>query len=345
MVEATKERVSHGSDPDCCPKRTLRTPRGDIRLPAFLPVTTFDFVKFPLDHLLQPYFKRFVDGIMVSFHYARHMKRRFELPTFVDSGGFASLFQGTSIVDYGEFAAIETPAGDILHPREIFSRQKEVADIAVSLDCLIPAKASLDECRRRQCFTIKNALYALKLWMECENPRPLLLAALQAWDADSARSIVEYLAPHPFHGYALGGMVPRASQPQEIVDIVKAIRDVDPIRPLHVFGIGTPRTVRLLFENGVDSVDSSSYIRHGVSGQKLDPETGTYRLCRSPRQEGSTSGKSSNLLASAGEIATMNPVLHNLRDTLSYLGLYGMGKGQNGSRQTLIRFAQESSPL
>jgi len=313
--------------------RILRTNRGDICLPAFLPVTTFDYRKFPLDALLQPYFKRYVDAVMVSYHYGRAMKTRFQLPTFLDSGGFVSLFEGTRILDRGDHVILETPTGDTLHPQEILERQFEVADLAVSLDILIPPRTPLAECRTRQAYTLKNARYALRLWSERTEPRPLLFAALQAWDAESARTIMEQLAVYPFHGFALGGMVPRASKPQEIVDIVKAIRSVDGERPLHLFGLGTPAMVKILFEHGVDSVDSSSFIRHGISGARLDYETGTYRSSESFLQGENPRSADSNPLATVGEIGNMTRVLANLGDSLRYLDLHARESGHDRSGQ------------
>ena len=314
-------------------QRILRTKRGDIRLPAFLPVTTFDHRKFPLDSLLQPYFKRYVDAVMVSYHYARTMKTRLELPTFIDSGGFVSLFEGTRILDRGDYVVIETPTGDTLHPQAILERQFEFADIAVSLDILIPPRAPLAECQARQDYTVKNALYALHLWREKAEPRPLLFAGLQAWDAESARAIMDQLTPHPFHGFAVGGMVPRASKPQEIIDIVKAIRSVDAERPLHIFGLGTPAIVKILFQHGVDSVDSNNFIRHGISGASLDYETGTYRSSESFLQGENLRSIDSNPLATVGEIGNMSRVLANLGDSLRYLDLHARESGHDRSGQ------------
>ncbi len=299
--------------------RFLRTRRGDIRLPAFFPVTTFDYVKYPVDRLLQPYFKRLVDGVMVSYYYAKNLSKLFELPTFVDSGGFVTLFKETQIMDREEYALFKTGAGDELHPREILERQCEIADIAVTLDCLITPNMPLEECMRRQDITLRNALYAWRLWKEKEGESPLLFAAIQAWDADSATGLTEKLAPYDFHGFALGGMVPRISQPEQILEIVDSIRKVDHHRPLHVFGIGKPQLVRMLFDHDVDSVDSSTFIRQGVMAQSVDPATGLYK---SQLAEQDHNGEEKDL-ATPGEIGSMHRVLKNLKQTLEYLGLHG----------------------
>ena len=47
------------------------------------------------------------------------------------------------------------------------------------------------------------------------------------------------------------------------------LRSVDAERPLHVFGIGLPDLVKELFARGVDSVDSSNYVRAAGDGKRL----------------------------------------------------------------------------
>jgi hypothetical protein len=43
--------------------------------------------------------------------------------------------------------------------------------------------------------------------------------------------------------------------------MIKGIREVIGDRPLHIFGLGKPETISRLFQLGVDSVDSSSYVK------------------------------------------------------------------------------------
>jgi tRNA-guanine family transglycosylase len=302
------------------PARILRTHRGDLSFPCFLPVTTFDYQKFPLDRLLQPYFKRLVDGIMVSYHYTKNQKTSYELPTFVDSGGFASLFKNTKIKRKKEYCYLELEDGETIEPQKVLLQQSKLADIAATLDFIIPPGLSQKESKSRQNATIKNALYTLKLWQDLDEPRPLLFASIQAWDKNSVKKSLEKLAPHPFHGYALGGMVPRASNPETILEIVDAIRQEDPVRPLHVFGIGTPRLVRTLFEHGVDSVDSSTYIRQIASGRYFNSETGNFEA-ESNSEKDVKNPNSKKHLSNTGQIAYLNSVLNNLIKSLNYLGL------------------------
>jgi tRNA-guanine family transglycosylase len=88
--------------------------------------------------------------------------------------------------------------------------------------------------------------------------------------------ILDSLLPLPFHGFALGGMVARIRKPKTIFELVKAFREVEPQRPLHLFGVGVPRLVKALFEYGVSSVDSSNYVQHSANKRYLLPTTGQY---------------------------------------------------------------------
>src|SRR5262245_8339592 len=87
--------------------RCLDTSHGILTFPCFLPVTTFGG-KYPLDDLLRPYLSRLSQGVMVSHFYAQTIQKqhRPDLPLFIDSGGFAGLFQGSRINDYGDIVVI-----------------------------------------------------------------------------------------------------------------------------------------------------------------------------------------------------------------------------------------------
>jgi helicase len=78
----------------------LNTVHGPISLPAYVPVTTFG-TKYPLDDLVRPYLPRLAPAAMVSFYYAKKMKERPGLPLLIDSGGFASLFQNSRVIEVG----------------------------------------------------------------------------------------------------------------------------------------------------------------------------------------------------------------------------------------------------
>jgi helicase len=246
--------------------RHLSTPSGNIPLPAYIPVTTFGG-KYPLDALIQPYLPRLSHAIMVSYYYARQMKQRPRLPLMVDSGGFAMLFEGSKLVDHDGLGVLQIQRDEkteTLHPADILDFQEKCADIAFTLDFPIPPGLDPTESARRQRYTITNAIWSLQNRRRREMR---LFACIQAWDADSAAACARKLKGHHFDGFAIGGLVPRARDWDLVSSIVSAVRQEIGDRPLHVFGLGKPATTAKLFEMGVDSVDSSSYVKLAADGR------------------------------------------------------------------------------
>jgi len=246
--------------------RSLKTPSGTLQFPAYVPVTTFGG-KYPLDALIQPYLPRLSQAVMVSYYYAQQMKHRPRLPLMVDSGGFAMLFEGSELVDRDGLGVLQVQRGEtieVLHPSDILDFQEKCADIAFTLDFPIPPALELSESERRQRYTIGNAIWALQNRRRKEMN---LYACIQSWDAQSAAFCAKELAQHPFDGFAIGGLVPRARDWELVASIVEAVRQEIGDRPLHVFGLGKPSTTTKLFEMGVDSVDSSSYVKLAADGR------------------------------------------------------------------------------
>ena len=128
-------------------KRFLKTSKGTIHFPHFFPVTTFG-TKYPLDEILRPFLPRFAQGLMVSYHYAQQMREPPKLPLFIDSGGFAGLFQGANFVEIGHEVGIQKPDGELLTPKAVLEFQQKCGQIGATLDCLIPP--DLEENKRNR---------------------------------------------------------------------------------------------------------------------------------------------------------------------------------------------------
>lgn len=243
----------------------LDTAHGSIPFPAYIPVTTFG-AKYPLDDLVRPYLPRLAPAVMVSYHYAKQMTDRPSLPLLIDSGGFASLFQNARVVESGGLGLLEIPNGDTfdtLHARDVLEFQEQHADVAFTLDFPIPPSMDRTEGERRHRLTVANALWALQ---NRRRQDMMLYACVQGWDADSFGECAAAYAPHAFDGLAIGGLVPRVSDLKLVLAIVDAVRSAVPNKPLHVFGLGKPGIVEALFQHGVQSVDSSSYVKMAADG-------------------------------------------------------------------------------
>ena len=133
--------------------------------------------------------------------------------------------------------------------------------------------------------------------------------------ASHPQRIMEELKVLPFDGFALGGMVPRSRNPELIIEIVYAIRQIESQRPVHVFGIGNPKLLSLLKSAGVDSTDSSSLLRNTANKKYM--ETGS--LDWMPIEKADMSCEcpvcrthSKNFLRQPGEVNNLSLALHNL---------------------------------
>ena len=254
-------------------RKQLHTPSGTIQFPAYIPVTTFGR-KYPLDGLIQPYLPRMAQAVMVSHHYALQMTKRPRLPLMIDSGGFAALFEGSRILDRDGLGVLEINLGEepeLLTPWDVLDFQEEHADIAFTLDFPIPPNLDEKEAILRQKLTIKNALWALNNRRRSDMR---LFACIQGWDIESIGRCAEAYASVSFDGIALGGMVPRAKDRQFVLSCVKEVRKKIPDIPLHVFGLGHPEFAEELINAGVDSIDSSAYVKAAADGKSwIDPHT------------------------------------------------------------------------
>jgi tRNA-guanine family transglycosylase len=255
--------------------RILQTRRGPITLPTFFPVTTFGDT-YPLDRLIRPYLPRLAQAVLVSHHYAKplaeHPADRPAQPMFIDSGGFALLFDGSRWETRGDTSVIITTSGDTITPQEVLQQQMDLAEIGATVDLPIPPGTDPAEAVRRRDATIANAAWALQNNRRQDLP---LYASLQCWDATSARESAQAYAAMSFHGtrfagIAIGGLVPRARDDAYLQSVVEAVRAVWD-GPIHVFGIGNPTTLRKILGWGADSADSSSYVKYAADGKHLNP--------------------------------------------------------------------------
>jgi len=251
-------------------RRFLETRRGTIQFPAYIPVTTYGG-KYPLDDLIRPYLSRLAPAVMVSHHYAQTMKNPPRVPLLIDSGGFAALFENSRVVERRGLGVLETDSTDgetsVLDPKSVLEFQEEHADVAFTLDFPIPPGLDVAEAKKRQYLTIANALWAIK---NRRRKDLKLYACVQAWDPGSAHDCACQYAGTAFDGVGIGGLVPRVRRLDLIHDMVAAVREVVPDLPLHVFGLGKPEVVAQLFDWGVDSVDSSAYVRAAADGKAWD---------------------------------------------------------------------------
>lgn len=253
-------------EPKVSTRREIKTPSGSIKFPAYIPVTTFGD-KYPLDALIQPYLPRLAPAVMVSYHYAQAMKKKPRIPVLIDSGGFAALFEGAEIREEGGLGILRYSKGENteeISPGKVLDFQERNADLAFTLDFPIPPGMAPLEANRRQRLTIANAAWAIRNRRKMDMP---LYACIQGLNVEDYLSCAKELAELPFDGFAIGGLVPRARDWDMVSSVVEGVKGIIGARLLHLFGMGKPEITVKLFRLGVNSVDSSSYVKLAADGR------------------------------------------------------------------------------
>ncbi|MCD0160871.1 tRNA-guanine transglycosylase [Deinococcus sp. 6YEL10] len=245
--------------------RTLTTRKGPLHFPAFVPVTIFG-EKYPLDDLIRPYLPRLAPAVMVSAFFLQDAREAPDLsvPLLVDSGGFASVFTAATVTRTRVGLGVIDYQGRRITPGSVLDLQERVADVGFTLDLLIPPGLPTRDARRYHALTRANALWALHNRRRTDLP---LYGVVQGWDAQAAAELAQEYREAGFEGVAIGGLVPRMSQPDVVDDVIRAVRAAAGDLPIHAFGIGHPDHVARVSRLGVDSVDSSSYVKYAADGR------------------------------------------------------------------------------
>lgn len=252
--------------------RVINTRRGTVRLPAYMPVTTWGD-SFPLDGLVRPFLKRYADAVMVSFFYAKQMGAAYGMATFVDSGGFALLQSGSTWArrndGTAEIRRDVDGIAEVVSPEAVLALQINVADMGSTLDLPIPpGESDPNERVRRLEGTLANARWALGR----DLPLHLrMFGSVQGWDVNSYAECAAELRAMGYADLAIGGLVPRLGKPEEVAQIVGTVaRVLSSNGMLHCFGVGQPGLAKMVFDAGATSCDSSSFVRTAVDGRRWD---------------------------------------------------------------------------
>lgn len=245
----------------------IKTRSGEVRWPAFVPVTTLTG-EFSLDDLVRPFLGRVAKCALVSMHYARGAKTKMvDVPLMLDSGGFAVLRDGSRIEEFAGLGSVVTKDDDgnevSLSPADVLHRQEDLADIGFTLDFPVTPGMESGEAQRRMRLSLANAKWAVS------NRRRRDLVLFGGVVGESPQdyvSMAKEMVEIGVDGLAIGGMVPRAANWDVVEKIVRGVVSQAGQLPVHVFGIGKPSRIKALFELGATSCDSSSYVRAAAEG-------------------------------------------------------------------------------
>ena len=264
---------------------TLRTPHGDVQLPAFMPVATQGTVKgLEIDQV-----RRAGAQIVLSntYHLALrpgedvvrdlgglHQMMGWNGPILTDSGGFQifSLARITQVTDQAASFRSHIDGSLLeLSPERVVQIQSALgSDIAMVLDDVrgLPADAEAlqDACRR----TLHWAQRSRDMVGE---RTPALFAIVQGGLLPELRlSCAEQLVAMDFPGYAIGGLSVGESPDQmyDILDVTCPALPAD--RPRYLMGVGRPQDLLEAIRRGVDLFDCVMPTRNGRNATAFTDE-------------------------------------------------------------------------
>jgi tRNA-guanine family transglycosylase len=199
---------------------------------------------------------------------ARDVFEGFDGMVFIDSGGFHILKKGK--LDGSDFE-IE------MDQDEIYRMQKKMGgDILVNLDRPISPEDNHQERLQKAKKTGKDAARFAELSSGYVGARYLTVhgynySMIKTFLTNLKDELGDQDVSDVFDGIALGGLVPKKDDRDTLIEAVVGCKEVMREEglanlPLHVFGI-SKGAIPLLAALGVDTFDSSSYIRGGINGK------------------------------------------------------------------------------
>jgi len=255
-------------------RRTLDLPHGELETPVLFPVRNVGkrssdntppyigsipdlpvaMVNTRAIRNREPMWNRLTNGVTLR----QEMDVPDETIVFADSGGF----------DFSSEEVDTTPA------KTLEAQQQLGADIYGTVDIPLSRENRAAENQRRVNQSIEYAL-------EASDQHPgdaVLFASVHGYDPETVRNSIAHLEKHgAFDGYALGSMVPIRTDYKKVTKLILAARTATD-KHLHVYGLGGLVYQPLLLYLGVDSFDSSAFIRSAGNRNYLIPGFGGEEL-------------------------------------------------------------------
>ena len=251
--------------------RQVSTPSGDFQTPALFPVRNIG--KRSSDNT--PDYHDSIPDLNTAMINAFSIHSNSTVSERMGSQGLHDLleFDGIIFADSGGFDLqdeTEPPS-----PEEILKTQKRIgADIYATLDVPVLPDMNSSEKNRR----VNKSVEFAKRMSDAKDDDALLFATVHGDDPRTIRNSIRHLERKgEFDGFALGGMVPIRSNYSKVIDRVLAAREATD-KHLHVFGLGGILYQPLLMYLGVDSFDSSAFIRCGSHRRYFVPGFGDHTM-------------------------------------------------------------------
>jgi queuine tRNA-ribosyltransferase len=267
----------------------LRTPHGEVRTPAFMPVGTKGTVKSLDPDELRTVGAQIVLGNTYHLHFrpgdeliARlgglHAFSGWDGPILTDSGGFQVFSLRDTLVGVDDdgvtFRSVYDGASARFSPEVAARIQRNLgSDVAMAFDICPPAgvpRAELEEAVRL------TSLWAARQLEEERAPGQLVFGIAQGGaDPELRRRSVEEIAALGFDGHALGGLAVGESR-EEMFEATGWAAPLLPAgKPRYFMGIGDAEGILRVIGAGIDMFDCVLPTRTARTGSAL---TATGRL-------------------------------------------------------------------
>ena len=269
---------------------TLRTPRGDIKTPVFMPVGTQATVKamapFELEEmgaqiiLSNTYHLYLRPGAeIVSGAGGLHEFMQWKHPILTDSGGFQvfSLSTLNRISDEGVRCQSHLDGSShLMDPEWSMAVQRLLgSDIAMCFDQCAPYPCSRQDAeeavRRTSLWAARSREAHLREWGG-ENRQALFGIVQGSVFEDLRLRSAEELIPLDFPGYAVGGL--SVGEPHgDMYRILDSLKNILPSgKPRYLMGVGRPDNLVEGVARGIDMFDCVLPTRNGRNGTLFTPE-------------------------------------------------------------------------
>lgn len=257
----------------------LRTPRGEIRTPAFMPVGTAATVK-----AMKPEDVRATGADIIlgnTYHLmlrpgaervARlgglHRFMNWSRPILTDSGGFQvmSLAQLRTIDEDGvRFRSHIDGTAHVLTPERSMEIQRLLgSDIVMAFDECTPYPATPEQARKSMELSMRWARRCKTAF--ADNPNALFGIVQGGMYPELREESLQQLLDIGFDGYALGGL--SVGEPKEEMHMIldRIANQLPADKPRYVMGVGTPQDLVDGVMRGIDMFDCVMPTRNARNG-------------------------------------------------------------------------------
>ena len=323
-------------------QQTLDTPSGSLQTPILFPVRNIG--KRSTDNT--PEYAGTIPDLAVAMVNARAIRQRENQWNRIQNGETLRSEMGVPdntivFADSGGFDFADD--GVDTTPERTLETQKQIgADLLGTVDIPLLRENRDAENQRR---VERSTEYALNA-SDAYDGDGLLIGSVHGHDPETVRNTLRYLERHgDFDGYALGSMVPIRTDYKKVTKLILSARQATD-KHLHVYGLGGIVYQPLLLYLGVDSFDSTAFIRSagnrnyllpGFGGQELHKiEELEYLPCSCPVCRNSTLAEirkdrddltKHNLWALTMELRRFRYMIQADEDIEAYLDLRFRGNG------------------